>query len=71
MNYEQVLAAALKLDAGDRANLAELLWITVGHQEEGLSTWVAGAERRVEIDGEQEVLSPDEILRELRSRYAK
>ncbi|KAB2922182.1 MAG: addiction module protein [Dechloromonas sp.] len=46
MTYEQILAAALKLDTHERANVAELLWITVAHPESIAAAWVSEAERR-------------------------
>jgi putative addiction module component (TIGR02574 family) len=72
MTYEQVLAAALKLDADERANLADLLWITVDHSDGVSAAWIDEAERRAEAfeAGEIKVVLHEEILAELRARYA-
>jgi len=72
MTYEQIFAAALKLDAAEPANLADLLWISVDHSDNVSATWVDEAERRDKAfaAGEIKAASHEEILAELRARYA-
>jgi hypothetical protein len=71
MTYEQILAAALRLNKDQRADLAELLWLTVDRPEDVAQSWLVEAERRAEeFDREQNSPSfADEALAELRAKY--
>ncbi|PKO48456.1 MAG: hypothetical protein CVU31_05470 [Betaproteobacteria bacterium HGW-Betaproteobacteria-4] len=71
MTYEQIVAAALRLSKEQRADLADLLWLTVDRPQDVAETWLVEAEKRVDqFDRQQDSCClADEMLAELRAKY--
>ncbi|WP_265944765.1 addiction module protein [Dechloromonas sp. A34] len=73
LTYEQIAAEALRLSPEKRADLADLLWISVDRPVDVGAAWIDEAERRAdELEAGQTFAVPvDMILSELRAKYPK
>ncbi len=67
---EQIEAEAMKLSPGERADLADKLWLSVNSQDEVDAAWDAEIARRIrQIDaGEVETVPWDAVITELRAK---
>jgi len=67
---EQLKAEAMQLTPDERADLADLLWISVASQEEVAAAWEAEIARRIaDMDaGRTKWNSMEEVMTELRAR---
>jgi putative addiction module component (TIGR02574 family) len=68
---EIIEAEAMKLSPGERADLADKLWLSVHSQEEVDAAWDAEIARRIrQIDsGEVECVPWETVMAELRAKY--
>ncbi len=68
---EQIRAEAMKLSPEERAELAEMLWLSVDSAEEVEAAWDEEIARRIrQIDaGEVECVPWDTVMAELRAKY--
>jgi putative addiction module component (TIGR02574 family) len=75
MTKEQVFKEAMALDTDARVDLAELLFSSVGEEEQCQisKAWTNEIDRRIgEIDrGEVETFPSDEVIEQLRAKYTK
>ncbi len=67
---EQIEAEAMKLSPEERADLADMLWLSVNSQDEVDAAWDAEIARRIrQIDaGEVETVPWDAVMTELRAK---
>ena len=67
MTFEQLKAEAMKLSPEERADLADLLWISATPREEVKAAWDAEIARRIAaIDaGEAEFVSSEAVMAEM------
>lgn len=73
LTYEQIAAEALRLSPERRADLADLLWISVARPADVGKAWIDEVERRTdELEAGQIFAVPiDTILAELRAKYPR
>jgi putative addiction module component (TIGR02574 family) len=75
MTKDQVFKEAMALDTDARADLAELLFSSVGEAEQcGISkAWTDEIDKRIdEIDrGEAETFRAEDVIEQLRAKHAK
>ena len=70
MTFEQIKKEAMKLAPEERADLADLLWFSVGSREEVRAAWDAEIERRVSAmdAGESEFAPAEQVMADLREK---
>lgn len=70
LTLKQLEAEAMKLAPDERADLADLLWVSVASREEVAAAWDAEIARRVaDMDaGRTKWISMEEVMAELRAR---
>jgi putative addiction module component (TIGR02574 family) len=70
LTYEQVAAAAMRLSANERADLADKLWMSVDTPEAVAAAWDAEIERRIaQIDsGGTVTIAFEQVMAELRAK---
>jgi len=68
---EKIRAEAMKLSPEERADLADMLWLSVDSAEEVEAAWDEEIARRIrQIDaGEVECVPWDTVMAELRAKY--
>lgn len=68
MTFEQIKSAAMKLTPEERADLADLLWVSVATREEVKAAWDAEIEKRVAAmeAGKVEFVPAEQVMAELR-----
>lgn len=70
LTYDQIAAEAMLLSPEERANLADMLWMSVDTPEAVAAAWDAEIERRVaQIDnGAVETIPFEQVMAELRAK---